>query len=305
MTDFSLGINGTYRKLSNFVGTVGEHTQGAGDYYSPSDYVLQAPITAQLPNGQKLQLSYYTLKAGGDAPLFKVIRNTPDYYQQYKGLEITGTKRMSNRWMLRGNLTLQDWTQHVGSGAIVDPTRGKTCGNCNGSEVIFQSTGSGAKGSVFINSKWSASLTGAYQIPVIETSFGFNVNSRQGYSLPYSWAVSAGAEGTKHLLVPSDVDTFRNSTVTEVDMRLAKEFRLSHVGLTLSIDGFNMLNSNTILQRVVSGSGTQGDLNRAAGAVGQCDPVTGDCSTALNGNANHVSEVLSPRVFRLGARLSF
>ncbi len=308
MTDFSIGINGTYRKLSNFVGTIGEKTPGAGDYYTSADYVLHAPVTAQLPNGQKVQLSYYTLKPGVSPAVFRVIRNTPDYYQQYKGIELTGTKRMSNRWMLRGNVTLQDWTQHVGAGAIVDPTRGKTCGNCNGSEVIVQSTGSGAKGNVFLNSKWSASLTGAYQIPVIETSFGFNVNSRQGYSIPYSWAVSAGSEGTKHLLAPAEVDTFRNPTVTEVDVRLAKEFKLSHVGLTVSIDGFNMLNSNTVLQRVVSGTGTQGDLNRSGGSSGQCKTLADgsvDCTSALNGNANHITEVLSPRVFRLGARLTF
>jgi len=306
MTDFSVGINGTYRKLSNFVGTVAEHTQGAGDYYSPADYVLHAPITAQLPNGKQVQLSYYTLKPGVALPLYKVIRNTPGYSQQYKGLELTGTKRMSNRWMLRGNLTLQDWTQKVGSAAIVDPTRDKLCSNCDGSEVIIQSTGSGSKGSVFINSKWSASLTGAYQIPVIETSFGFNVNSRQGYSLPYSWGVST-SEGLKHLLVPTDVDSFRNQNVTEVDVRLAKELKLSHVGLTLSIDGFNMLNSNTILQRVVSGRNSAQDLNRSGGASGQCKVVNNvtDCTAALNGSANHVSEVLSPRVFRLGARLSF
>ncbi|MEA2240282.1 MAG: hypothetical protein QOC81_5006 [Thermoanaerobaculia bacterium] len=300
-TDFSVGINGTYRKLSNFVGTVAEHTQGKGDYYSAADYVLQPAVTAQLPNGQKVSLPYYTLKPGVAVPLFRVIRNTPDYYQSYKGLELTATKRMSNRWMLRGNLTLQDWTQHVGSGSIVDPTRDKLCSVCNGSEVIFQSTGSGSKGNVFINSKWSGSLTGAYQIPVIESSFGFNINSRQGYALPYSWAVNApNGEGLKHLLVPSDVDTFRNQTVTELDVRLAKELRFSRVGVTLSIDGFNMLNSNTILQRVVSGRNTAQDLNNGK----QCD-ATGDCSKALNASANRVAEVLSPRVFRLGARLSF
>ena len=299
MTDFSIGINATYRKLSNFVGTVAEHTQGAGDYYTSADYVLHAPVTAQLPNGKQVQLPYYTLKPGVALPLFRVIRNTPGYSQQYKGLEFTGTKRMSNRWMLRGNLTLQDWTQSVSSSAIVDPTRDKLCGNCDGSEVIFQSTGSGSKGSVFINSKWSASLTGAYQVPVIETSFGFNVNSRQGYSLPYSWGVNT-SEGPKHLLVPSAVDTFRNQNVTELDIRLAKELKVQRVGLTISIDGFNMLNSNTILQRVVSGRNFAQDLNSGK----QCT-AAGDCTAVLNSSANHVSEVLSPRVFRLGARLSF
>lgn len=289
MSDFSIGINGTYRKLSNFVGTVGEHTQGAGDYYSPADYVLHAPVSATLPNGQVVSLPYYVLKPGDATPIYNVIRNTPDYYQQYKGLEFTATKRMSNRWMLRGNVTLQDWTQHVGAGAIVDPTITKLCGVCNGSQVLFQSLGSGAKGSVYINSKWAASITGAYQVPVIETSFGFNVNSRQGYSLPYSWGVrGTNGEANLALLVPSAVDTFRNPTVTEVDMRLAKEIRFFRTGLTISVDGFNMLNSNTILQRNVSGN-----INSVAGG------------TVISSSSNHVAEVLSPRVFRLGARFTF
>jgi hypothetical protein len=300
MTDLSIGINGTYRKLNDFVGTIGEHTQGKGDYYTTADYVLHAPVTAQLPNGQKVSLPYYTLKPGVSKALYSVIRNTPDYSQTYKGLELTATKRMSHRWMLRGNLTLQDWTQQVGAGAISDPTRSKLCGVCDGSEVIFQSTGSGSKGSVYINSKWAASLTGAFQIPVVEASFGFNVNSRQGYALPYSWLIAGtGGEGNKQLLAPSDVDSFRNPTVTELDLRLAKEFRLSRVGLTVSLDGFNMLNSNTILQRNVSGN-----LNKAAGSSGQCT-AAGDCSGALLASSNRVAEVLSPRVFRLGARLSF
>jgi hypothetical protein len=297
MSDFSVGINGTYRKLGDFISTVGEHTQGKGDFYSPADYVLHAPVTAQLPDGTKVSLPYYVLKPGVSVPVFSVIRNTPGYSQTYKGLELTATKRLSHRWMMRGNVTMQDWKQEVGSSAIVDPTRTKLCGVCDGSEVLFQSAGSGSKGSVYINSKWTADLTGTYQIPVIETSFGFNINSRQGYSLPYSWRVNAASgEGTKALLVPTAVDSFRNPTVTEVDMRLAKELRFQRVGLTLSIDGFNMLNSNTILQRNVSGNLNNGSR--------QCT-AAGDCSGALLASANRIAEVLSPRVFRLGARLSF
>jgi hypothetical protein len=286
LQDLSIGINGTWRKLDDFITTTGEFHQGQGDYYTSADYVLHAPVTATLPNGQTVSLPYYVLAPGISPATYNVIRNRPDYNQTYKGLELTATKRMSHRWMLRGSFTFQDWTQHVGAGAIVDPTiqritgGGIGCPNCDGGEVIFQSTGSGAKGNVWINSKWQYSLTGVYQIPVIETSFGFNLNGRQGYPDPYVYRVSAGAEGFKNLLAEPNVDTFRNSNVTELDLRLAKELRISRVGLTLSVDGFNMLNSNTILQR---------DLTR------------------LNGSsaANHVTEVLSPRVFRIGARLSF
>ena len=292
LSDFSIGANVTYRKLDNFIWTVGEHHQGQGDYYSPSDYELQAPITATLPNGQSATFQYYALKDGIAPPVYNVIINRPDYNQTYKGLELTAVKRMSNRWMLRGNFTLQDWTQHVGPGAISDPTLLRdpgsssrpgsglsACPNCDGGQVIYRSTGSGSKGNVYINSKWAYSLTGVYQVPVIETSIGFNLNGRQGYPLPYVYAQKVPGEGTKYLLA-TDVDAFRGPNVTELDLRIAKDFRLSKVGLTLSIDGFNMLNSNTILQRDV---------------------------TQINdyGASDHVAEVLSPRVFRVGARLTF
>jgi hypothetical protein len=296
ISDFSVGVNATYRKLQDFTQTIGEKTQGSNNFYSSADYVL-APnkINAVLPNGAAVSVPYYMLKAGTPTPTFSVIRNLPDYYQNYKGLELTGTKRLANRWMLRGNLTLQDWTQHVGAGAIVDPShlRGGTgCSTCNGSEVLVVSGGSGAKGNVYINSKWASSLTGTYQIPVIETSFGFNLNSRQGYAQPFvaNVAVAGTGEGTKAVLLEPNTDTFRASTVTELDLRLAKDIRLSRVGLTLSIDGFNMMNSNTVLQR-----------NLASVCTGS-STGTGCTATATS---NRVAEVLSPRVFRLGARLSF
>jgi len=293
MTDLTFGVNLTYRKLDNFIENVFEHTQGAGDFYTSADYVLAPnPVTVELPNGQTKVLQYYQLKPGVSPGTFSVTRNRPDYHQTYKGLELNATKRMSNRWMLRGAFTFQDWKQSAGPGGIVDPTRTRLCNTCSSSQVVIGSgTGSGSKGGIYINSKWSASLTGLYQIPVIETSLGFNINSRQGYAVPYVRAVRpvGTGEGTKLLLAPDSVDSFRNPTVTQVDLRLAKEIRFQSVGLTLSIDGFNMLNANTILQRDVR----------------QLNASTSPTNNAKASTADHVTEVLSPRVFRLGARLSF
>ena len=292
ITDFSVGLNGTYRKLKNFIWTVGEKHQGQGDLYSSADYVLHAPATCDpsvkncAPFTSPISLPYYVLAPGISPPTFSVVTNRPDYNQTYKGLELTANKRMSNRWMLRGNFTYQDWKQHVSGAGIIDPTRqrssfGTGCDVCDGSDVIIGSgTGSGSFGGVYINSKWAYSLTGLYQIPIIETSFGFNLNGRQGYALPYVLRVTAPhGEGNKFLFAENDATQFRNENVRDLDLRLAKDIRISRVGLTLSIDGFNVLNSNTILQR-----------NVARLAV-----------TA----SNRVTEVLSPRVFRLGARLNF
>ncbi|HSP16480.1 MAG TPA: carboxypeptidase regulatory-like domain-containing protein [Thermoanaerobaculia bacterium] len=293
MSDFSVGVTATYRKMTDFIWTVGEKHQGQGDLYSTADYVLHDPVSATLPSGQTVSLPYYVLKSGISAPTYKVILNRPDYNQTYQGFEFMATKRMSNRWMLRGNLTLADWKQHVGANGIIDPTHqrggtavvspqvGSGCDVCSGSDVIIGSgTGSGAFGGVYINSKWSYNITGVYQIPIVEANFGVNLYGRQGYALPYVFRVSGtGGEGFKFLLAENDVTQFRNKDVHELDLRLAKDLHVSRVGLTLSIDGFNVLNSQTILQRNVARLGVAA--------------------------SNRITETLSPRVFRLGARLTF
>ena len=307
LTDFSVGVNGTYRKLDDFVWNQAEKTQGAGNFYTSNDYQLKT-VTAALdctgisgpctkvafvPGGKSsTTLSYYTLKSGVAPPTYYFITNRPDYNQTYKSLELTATKRMSNRWMLRGNVTLQDWTQHIGSSGIIDPTQNRGaaagagatpgwltgCISCDGSEVLQGSgSGSGAKGGVYINSKWAYNLTGVYQIPVIETSLGFNFTGRQGYPIPYVYRVST-SEGFKYVLAESDTDTYRHSNLTELDLRLAKDIHIARAGVTFSIDAFNILNKNTVLQR---------DVRR------------------LQLTPNRITEIQSPRVFRLGARLTF
>jgi len=288
LTNFTVGVTGTYRKMNDFVWQVGEHTQGKGDVYSPADYVLQAPVTTKLPNGQTVTLQYYKLKAGDPAPTFFVIQNRPDYSQNYKSLDLSATKRLSNRWMLRGNFTFQDWKQQVGSRAVVDPTRGRSsggsCTSCDNSPVIVGAgSGSGSFGGVYINSKWAYNVTGTYQIPVVETNFGMNLTGRQGYAIPYVYRVSANdAQGSNfaYILAENDPTQFLQPNLMELDLRLAKDLRVYHgAGVTLSVDMFNALNRQTILQR---------DVRRLQIAT-----------------SNHITELQSPRVFRVGMRVTF
>jgi len=305
LSDLSIGMNATYRKLKDFTAFRPEKTQGSGDFYTSADYQQKTALLALnctglsgctkvpfLPNGQtQVSVPYYTLKSGVAAPTYFVITNVDDYSQTYKGLELNATKRMSNRWMLRGNVSYNDWTQDVGPGAIWDPThqRGTPnsaapnvgtlsgCTVCNGQVVQGSGSGSGAKGGVYINSKWAYNLTGVYQIPVIETSFGFNVTGREGYPVPYIDRIST-SEGRKYVLTDDQTDTYRLDNVMELDLRLAKDIRFQRLGITFSADMFNVLNDSTVLQRV----------------------------TRLNtSTANHITEIQSPRVIRLGARLTF
>ena len=127
------------------------------------------------------------------------------------------------------------------------------CSNCDGDQVVQGSgTGSGAKGGIFINSKWAYNVTGAYQIPVIETSLGFNLTGRQGYPIPYIARVST-SEGSQPVLISDEIDNHRLPNITVLDLRLAKDVRLGPVGLTVSADVFNVFNTayaDEVQQRV-------------------------------------------------------
>ena len=140
-----------------------------------------------------------------------------------------------------------------------------------------------SKGGIFINSKWAYNVTGAYQIPVIETSLGFNLTGRQGYPVPYIYRYSS-SEGPQSVLINEDIDAARLPNIHNLDLRLAKDLRFGPVGLTVSADVFNVLNRNTELQRNVA--------------------LASNTNTATS-KQNQITELVSPRVIRLGARLTF
>ncbi|HYC58181.1 MAG TPA: TonB-dependent receptor [Thermoanaerobaculia bacterium] len=284
MADLSVGANVTYRTMHDFVTTRYEKTRGAGDFYTRADYHLAAsPATGTRPGRGAYSLPYYELD---DFSGLGVITNLDDYTQTYTGLELNFNRRMNNRWMLRGNVSITDWTQDVGDDAFADPTRQRAtdapqsgCTVCDGANVVQGSgIGSGAKPGVYINSKWAYNLTGAYQIPFIETSLGFNFVGRQGYAIPDIHRVNT-SEGFKYLLIDDDPADRRHPNVNNLDLRLAKDFRFpAGLGVTVSLDAFNVFNSQTIMQR-----------NTRMGIA----------------SGNRITELMSPRVFRLGARLTF
>ena len=282
--DFVFGATGTYRKMHDFVELAPEKTRGAGDFYTSADFEQVGTVSGTVANGgpSYSNIPYYDYIDG--PPTYYVFRNQPGYGQTYKGLELMATKRMSNRWMMRGSFTWQDWTQDIDDDGFIDPTRlrsGGVCSNCDGGIVAQGSgTGSGAKGGIYINSKWAYNVTGAYQIPVIEASLGFNLTGRQGYPIPYIHRVSTSS-GFKPVLVVDDIDAHRLPNLMNLDLRLAKDLRFGPVGFTLSADVFNVLNRNTELQRNVTSN------------------------SAFRTRQNQITELLSPRVIRLGARLTF
>ena len=301
LPEFVVGLNVTYRKITDIIEA--ETLVFNGDAYSAanvntigrraqrSDYIrcgtagAPACLTGQLPNGSSYNVPFYVLRSDLSTRNGTFLRNG-DREQEYKGASLVFNKRLANRWMLRGNFTYSDWTwSKVPDSENEDPTLLLGGGVQEGDPVLQGSgTGSGAKGGIYINSKWSYSVSGLYQIAP-ERPWGFNfalnLNGREGYPVPYFRRVFLPANyngASENVQVTSSPDSFRLDDIHIVDARLEKEFTFSDFGLTLGADVFNVFNEGYVLQR-----------NHRLGQT----------------TSDFVREITSPRIIRFGARLSF
>ena len=234
-----------------------------------------------LPDGARYDVPVYRVKDGVPLSPGQFTSNNPGYDQTYYGVELQATKPYSNNWMARLTAAYGDWRQHYGADGFVDPTNVATL---NGGLVVVPSLGSGNKSRVYLNGTWQVDLSAMYALP-----FGFSVAgnffARQGYPLAYFQIVTANREvevayeKTKNIIV-APYEKYRLGTVSELDLGLAYGFQVSAIEIQLLADVFNVMNENTVLQR--------------QSQIGVPPP---------NGT-NSIREIQSPRILRLGLRLS-
>ncbi|HEY7574913.1 MAG TPA: hypothetical protein VIB08_07090, partial [Thermoanaerobaculia bacterium] len=262
----------------------GNCIEGTNRPATEADFEFVGDVTGDLFGGGTYSEPLYGLHSNL-VPTGLFQGNRQNYDTDYYSVELTFQKRLSNRWMARGNVSFSDWTQNVGTNgcAAIDPTNqritngGYTSSCADGEIVAPRSTGSGQKGNVFLNSTWAFNIGGMYQLP-----WNFNIAAnffgREGY--PYvRWAVEDAGDGLGDRLVIIDgLETVRHDDVVNLDLRLEKILNVNPLQIALSLDVFNVLNDGTILQR-------QGDMTAT--------------------NAGLILETQSPRVCRVGARVSW
>ncbi len=253
-----------------------------------ADFEFKRNVTGTLKDGTAFSVPLYGLKTGLRST-GTLLSNRQDFSSNYHGVDLNFQKRLADKWMVRGSLGFVRWTQNVGANSCagIDPTNQRitTAGftaSCKDGDIIApRSSGSGAKGNVFINSNWQFSLSGLYQLP-LGFNIGANVFGRQGYP-QVNWISANPGDGLgSRLIIIGDLDSYRLDNVYNVDLRLDKVVDLKALRVTLSAEVFNLFNGNTALQR--------------QGAV----------QTPTNPGTNQsIQEIQSPRVARFGARISF
>ena len=273
----------TYRRFTRFI-TVPRIGMTA------ADYVPNGFVTGNLPDGTPYNIPLFMplaakVTAGGNG---RFETNDPNYTQSYSGVEFAAIKRLSNKWMARVAAGWNDHTEDWGSSTPVtvinasgNPTRMDTDSLVDGGQVANRSAGSGS-GDIFINGQWSVNAYAVYQLPA-NFEIAANVFGKQGTPFPYFRSVALGQDGTQRVLINSEVDSVRFANLWNIDLRLAKNFKLSRANLLLTADLFNVFNENT-------------ELNRQRNLGGANPNVT---SFGL------LTDYLSPRILRVGMRLGF
>jgi len=308
LTDFSVGVNYTYRKSHDLFATMFEKTPGAGDYYTAADYVpatkngqpviaggtftLKDPVTgAVLATFNTSNRPVYQLAPGVPTPVYRVLTTRPNYSQTFNGIELTASKRLSHRWMMRANASYNNYTENCGTGSFGNPTAALPAtsvgsagpGACPGGQYAPQSAGSGAFSNDFINAKWQANLAAAYVFPW-DINLGANLNARQGYAAALRDAVTGLNTGGTVNVVLDPIGNIRFKNVYELDMRIAKDFRImNRVGFSVFGELFNVPNQRTILQRETLV--LQNEASRSAGW--------------------RITEIQAPRVWQIGTRITY
>jgi hypothetical protein len=257
------------------------------------DYAVVSIASVTLPDGTPVSIPVHApdpqkIHENGSRRLF--ITND-SYYSTYHGLEASLVKRLSDGWMLRATGAWNNSRSFYPQGPLVNsvgnPTRldgsatpplsGPIDPLVHGGQVAPATMTMGGGGTVFLNARWHLSVDGAYALPwgleAAARLFG-----RQGTPSPYVLRAGLGRDGNRAVLASPAIDSVRLDDVWILDLRLARRFRYRTLTVQTMADLFNALNGNAALVR-----------ERNLGSP----------------NFDRVTMTVSPRILRLGLRISY
>jgi hypothetical protein len=258
----------------------------------PTDYTLNAPGSGNGYTGFTASPDSALVTAGGGG---RLRTNAEGYHTNFSGLELTLTKRLSNRWMSRMALSWNDWTESwdgtpygvhtTASSGKIAPTEADAL--VQGGQVAFLSGGSG-KASFYTSVKWQFYGNAMVQLPW-GVDFSGGLFGKQGGPYPITVRLAAGRDGNTQALATPEIDTKRYPNVWNVDLRLAKTIKFGAAGLTFSAEAFNVLNNDVVLSR-----------SRQANTATFVSTIAG-----AESGIGRIEEIIAPRIVRLGVNFSF
>jgi hypothetical protein len=237
----SVGVTGIYRKNDQFIDDVLQ--------FSPGDFTTRV-VTDRGPDnvagtGDETGATVTTYRQTTN-PLNNnyLITNPASAFRKYKGVELTATRRMANRWQLQGSWVISKITGNYNNTSSAGNSA--TEYNDPNQDPRFQPFREGrltndnthiAKVLATVRGPWDVMLSGAFYYTTGQT---FARTMRE--SLP---------QGRKELFIEPR-GSQRYDDQPRFDMRIEKQFQLTpgrRLGLTL--EGFNLANNAAITSRTI------------------------------------------------------
>jgi hypothetical protein len=279
IANLAVGVDFIYRKYDRGTQAYTIGYQPGGPLF-PISNLYTGPLTYTDPV-TGISAPYYVVCDGCSRPsgVGSVTFTSPNW-QVYKGVDITATKRFSNRWQMQTALTLQKVPQYF-------PRNSPSFGNPTGYEFI---NGQNPTLQTGVTKIFKAS--GSYQFPWdITASANLNINEGaqrvmfiNGPGQVYGGVNAAGAPSPISYgaleFQPRDKSRFATTKLLDLGLQKSVKFRGGKNRVKLMLDAFNVFNINTI----------QG---YASNNLSQTSSVLAP------------SSIVPPRVIRVGASFTF
>ena len=221
---------------------------------------------------------------------YEYITNHDKAYDQYLGIQLVWTKRLSRKWMMNGSITWSDWKRYYKGEylGIIDNIQGSDMimglnneQYFNEAVVAYESAGSGVQ-DIYVNSRWQFKLSGLYQFP-LGINFSGVFYAREGYVKPNNVLVLApGIDWIEIYGSEEGAGKFGNDRLPAfwvLNFRLEKAFEISEGSrVIIAVDAFNITNSSHALKQ---------ELRLTSPNFGQD------------------LRILNPRIFRVGVQFMF
>jgi hypothetical protein len=222
-------------------------------------------------------------------PLF--ITNDPNVVQSYKGLEITLTKRLSNRWQMLAGYTfsknrIDDISVEVSPNFLINAN-----GNITSDAQVTGSSRCSGCGAANADRPNQFKLTGMYLLPFHDVIVSGNFRSQQGppFTRQISRALNFGAAQTINL---EPLGSTRIDTLNTIDLRIGKLFKFNNRSLEASVDFDNLANAATAF-----------NVRSLTPATTFTDPTTGTRATLPQFLSP--SQIIGPRTVVFRAAFTF
>ena len=185
--------------------------------------------------------------------------NDRRFRQTYNGIEITGTKRMSNRWQMLVGYTFG----HSRIEGLSINTNPNNLINVTG-PLAGQNTGfNGQIG----DRPHQFKVTGTYVLPWFDIGIAGNLNAQSGVAITRQVTVAQAVGGNSTVNV-EPLGSYRLPKRTAADLRFFKTTNFGARSLELSVDLHNVTNTNTFWDaRTLSGTINLRQNGDPAGAI--------------------------------------